>query len=197
MKKKAATRGIIAAIMLLVLLQAGCNSTRKITNSQGTTAQITVDKQEQTKQERTITRTDTTRTDTGRTERIIIEFREPAGEPADPPPAPIPGADNNYYNYLLYRDLIGRIKSVEQYMTGVTSTQQGLTTTDSTNSSTNTSEETEKVTSDTTESSSSEPIAITPAWVKSVRTAGLLLLIAAAILLFIRYSGILRRIFQR
>lgn len=196
--KKKQKQYIWALIMLGALIAyfaTGCNSTRRISNSQTTAEQTTTDNQTQQEQERTVTMTDTTRTDTGTTQKIIIEFREPA--PAGPPPEPPPGADANYYNYLLYLQLINQIKSIEQITNQNTTTRAGLDITDTTRENVQQSQKKTTQASETSESRNSEPVAITPAWVKSVRTAGIIILIIAAALLYIRYGGAIRRIFKR
>lgn len=196
--KKKQKQYIWALIMIWALIAyfaTGCNSTRRISSRRTTAEQTTTDNQTQQEQERTVTMTDTTRTDTGTTQKIIIEFREPT--PAGPPPEPPPGADANYYNYLLYQQLINQIKSIEQTINQNTITRAGLDITDATRENIHESAKTATQASETSESSSSEPVAITPAWVKSVRTAGIIILIIAAALLYIRYGGAIRRIFRR
>lgn len=196
--KKKQKQYIWALIMLGALIAyfaTGCNSTRRISNSQTTAEQTTTDNHTQQEQERTITMTDTTRTETGTTQKIIIEFREPI--PAGPLPEPTPGADANYYNYLLYLQLINQIKSIEQITNQNTTTRAGLDITDTTRETVQQSQKKTTQATQTSESSNSEPIAITPAWVKSVRTAGIIILIIAAALLYIRYGGAIRRIFKR
>lgn len=197
--KKKQKQYIWALIMigaLIAYFATGCNSTRRISNSQTTAEQTTTDNQTQQEQERTVTMTDTTRTETGTTQRIIIEFRDPPpGEsPPDPPPD---NADANYYNYLLYQHLINQIKSIEQTTNQNTITRVGLDITDATRENIHESAKTATQATQTSESSNSEPVAITPAWVKSVRTAGIIILIIAAALLYIRYGGAIRRIFKR
>lgn len=197
--KKKQKQYIWALIMigaLIAYFATGCNSTRRISSSQTTAEQTTTDNQTQQEQERTVTMTDTTRTDTGTTQRIIIEFRDPPpGEsPPDPPPD---NADQNYYNYMLYLHLINQIKSIEQITNQNTITRAGLDITDTTRESVQQSQKKTTQASETSESSNSEPIAITPAWVKSVRTIGLIILFIAVALLFIRYGGAIRRIFKR
>lgn len=196
--KKKQKQYIWALIMigaLIAYFATGCNSTRRISNSQTTAEQTTTDNQTQEEQERTITMTDTTRTDTGTTQKIIIEFREPT--PAGPPPEPPPGADANYYNYLLYLQLINQIKSIEHTTNQNTITRAGLDIKDTTRENVQQSQKKTTQASETSESRNSEPVAITPAWVKSVRTAGIIILIIAAALLYIRFGGAIRRIFKR
>ena len=196
--KKKQKQYIWALIMigaLIAYFATGCNSTRRISNSQTTAEQTTTENQTQEEQEQTITMTDTTRTDTGTTQKIIIEFREPI--PAGPPQQPPPGADPNYYNFLLYQQLINQIKSIEQTTNQNTITRAGLDITDASRENIHESAKTATQATQTSESSNSEPVAITPAWVKSVRTAGIIILIIAAALLYIRYGGAIRRIFRR
>ena len=178
--KKKQKQYIWALIMigaLIAYFATGCNSTRRISNSQTTAEQTTTDNQTQEEQERTITTTDTTRTDTGTTQKIIIEFREPI--PAGPPQQPPPGADPNYYNFLLYQQLINQIKSIEQTTNQNTITRAGLDITDARRENIH---ESAKTATQTT---------------RNVRTAGIIILIIAAALLYIRYGGAIRRIFRR
>lgn len=197
--KKKQKQYIWALIMigaLIAYFATGCNSTRRISSSQTTAEQTTTDNQTQQEQERTVTMTDTTRTDTGTTQRIIIEFRDPPpGEsPPDPPPD---NADQNYYNYMLYLHLINQIKSIEQITNQNTITRAGLDITGTTRENVQQSQKKTTQASETSESSSSEPVAITPTWVKSIRTAGIIILFIAAALLYIRYGGAIHRIFTR
>ena len=112
--KKKQKQYIWALIMigaLIAYFATGCNSTRRISNSQTTAEQTTTDNQTQEEQERTITMTDTTRTDTGTTQKIIIEFR---ADTCRTTTAAATRGDPNYYNFLLYQQLINQIKSIKQ-----------------------------------------------------------------------------------
>lgn len=197
--KKKQKQYIWALIMigaLIAYFATGCNSTRRISNSQTTAEQTTTENKSKAEKEQTITMTDTTRTDTGTTQRIIIEFRDPPpGEsPPDPPPD---NTDQNYYNYLLYLHLINQIKSIEQITNQNTITRAGLDITGTTRENVQQSQKKTTQASETSESSSSDPVDITPTWIKSIRTIGLIILFIAVALLYIRFGGAIRRIFKR
>jgi len=189
---------IILLIGLIVFFATGCTAAKKASSSQINVQEERTEQKDQVDLENTIKVIDTTRAETSNTQRIIIEFRDPPPDDDESPPNPPPGnADQNYYNYMLYLHLINQIKSIEQTSTNTTDVRTRLDITGTTQQQTEQSKSTSSQQVEATEESSSDPVAITPAWVKSVRTAGIIILIIAAALLYIRYGGAIRRIFKR
>jgi hypothetical protein len=186
---------IILLIGLIVFFATGCTAAKKASSSQINVQEERTEQKEQVDLENTIKVTDTTRTEASSTQRIIIEFRDPP--PAESPPDPPPGnADQNYYNYMLYLHLINQIKSIEQTSTNTADVRTGLDITGTTQHQTEQSKSTSSQQVDATEESSSDPVDITPTWIKSIRTIGLIILFIAVALLFIRYGGAIRSLFK-
>lgn len=182
-------------IGLIVFFATGCTAAKKASSSQIKVQEERTEQKEQVDLENTIKVTDTTRTETSNTQRIIIEFRDPPpGEsPPDPPPD---NADQNYYNYMLYLHLINQIKSIKQTSTNTTDVRTGLDITGTTQQQTEQSKSTSSQQVEATEGSSSDPVNITPTWIKGIRTIGLIILFIAVALFFIRYGGAIRSLFK-
>lgn len=171
-------------ILLAAVLLMGCGAAKKTARSDITEKEAAEQITERKDITRETTTTDSTKEKAAEVTKTIIEFSIPA-EPIKPPDAT---TDPKLYEQYLLIQLISRISKIEQEVSRTSELIKGTNTTDNITDQSITEESKQESQKDEIKESASDPVEITPGWVKGVRTIALILIILIAVFLFIRYG---------